>query len=286
MLLRQPPSSLCPDEEVIDSLMNAQVFLGGSCGETTWRKDVAIPLLERAGISYCDPQLPSGAWTSAEQLNDMRGKEAAQVLLFVVSAHTASVAAVAEAAYLLAAQRPLALAVQDVDVGSVISGRPCDAELAADLNRGRIFLRAMAQVHGVPVFPSIEQAVLEAIRLVGQARAHLTLADVERILQATAWRSMAFRARPLGEGFLVWIEGNEPDARNDGWLCARGRPWFVHRTETESQVVQTLLKAALTWEEHEAREHFRFLGERIFDPHLPLEALLAAQRNARGGSAR
>jgi hypothetical protein len=266
--------------------MNAQVFLGGSCGETTWRKDVAIPLLERANITYCNPQLASGAWTNADQLRDMQGKDTAQVLLFVVSARTASVAAVAEAAYLLAAQRPLALAVEDVAVNSVLNGRPCDAQLAADLNRGRTFLRAMAQAHRVPVFTSIEDAVREAIRLVEQTRAHLTLADVERILQATAWRSREFRARPLGEGFLIWIEGNEPDSHHEGWLCARGRPWFVHRTESESQVVQTLLKAALTWEEHEAREHFRFLGERIFDPHLPLEALLAAQRHAREGSAR
>lgn len=43
--------------------MPAQVFLGGACGETTWRTDLAIPLLERAGISYFNPQLAPGAWT-------------------------------------------------------------------------------------------------------------------------------------------------------------------------------------------------------------------------------
>jgi hypothetical protein len=266
--------------------MNAQVFLGGSCGNTTWRRDVAIPLLERAGITYCDPQLPKGAWTNEDQARDMQGKDAAQVLLFVVSAETAGVAAIAEAAYLLGAQRPLALAVEDVQAGSSISGQPCSEQVAADLNRGRTFLRAMAQVHGVPVFTRVEAAVQEAIRLVEQARSYLTLADVERILRATAWRTREFHARPLGEGFLVWIEGKERDANGDDWLCARGRPWFIQRTESEAQVVQTLLKAALTWEEHEAREHFRFRGERIFDPHLPLETLLAARRAAAGDSSR
>ena len=40
------------------------VFLGGACGETTWRKDVAIPLLEQAGVSYWNPQV-SAAWARA-----------------------------------------------------------------------------------------------------------------------------------------------------------------------------------------------------------------------------
>ncbi len=258
--------------------MDAEVFLGGSCGSTTWRKELAIPLLAAAGITYHDPQLPPLAWTEADQARDMDGKAAARVLLFVVSAETASVAAIAEAAYLLAARRPLALAVQDVAVGTVINGRACDAESAADLNRGRMFLRAMAQVHGVPAFARVEDAVGEAIRLAHEARGHLSLAELESLLAQTTWRSRRFRASALGEGFLVWIEDREPDASSGTQQCWKGRSWFVHRSEAPSQVVQTLLKAALTWEEHEAREHFRFAGEPIFEPHLPLEALLARRR--------
>ena len=33
------------------------VFLGGSCNPTTWRKDIAIPLLDAAGSSYYNPQV-------------------------------------------------------------------------------------------------------------------------------------------------------------------------------------------------------------------------------------
>lgn len=259
--------------------MGAQIFLGGSCGQTTWRADIAIPLLDRAGVTYCDPQLPLGAWTSAHQADDLRGKDQARVLLFVISRETASVAAIAEVAYLLAERRPLALAVQDVETGTPINGKACDAAQALDLNRGRLFLRAMADVHGVPVFGEVADAVRHAIALLRETESELALADLQRILAATAWRSRQFRVRPLGEGFLVWIEDQERDAHGSDWLCAKGRPWFVHRKETESQVVQTLLKAALTWEEHEAREHFRFAGESIFDPHLPLDALLAARRS-------
>jgi Nucleoside 2-deoxyribosyltransferase like len=32
-----------------------EVFLGGSCNPTTWRADVAMPELEKLGISYYNP---------------------------------------------------------------------------------------------------------------------------------------------------------------------------------------------------------------------------------------
>lgn len=32
-----------------------EVFLGGSCNPTTWRKDVAIPALDELGISFYNP---------------------------------------------------------------------------------------------------------------------------------------------------------------------------------------------------------------------------------------
>ena len=31
-------------------------FLGGSCNPTTWRHDVSIPLLEKSGVAYYNPQ--------------------------------------------------------------------------------------------------------------------------------------------------------------------------------------------------------------------------------------
>lgn len=46
----------------------SEVFLGGSCNPTTWRKEVAIPLLKKHSITFFNPvnQLPStvdSAWT-------------------------------------------------------------------------------------------------------------------------------------------------------------------------------------------------------------------------------
>jgi hypothetical protein len=34
------------------------VFLGGSCDPTKWRAEIAIPMLEKAHITYYNPQRP------------------------------------------------------------------------------------------------------------------------------------------------------------------------------------------------------------------------------------
>merc|ERR1712166_282961 len=36
--------------------MHHEVFLGGSCNPTTWRRDTAIPLLEQAQVTFYNPQ--------------------------------------------------------------------------------------------------------------------------------------------------------------------------------------------------------------------------------------
>jgi hypothetical protein len=36
------------------------IFLGGSCGNTVWRRELVIPYLKKRSITYYDPQRP--AW--------------------------------------------------------------------------------------------------------------------------------------------------------------------------------------------------------------------------------
>jgi hypothetical protein len=146
--------------------MGRQVFLGGACGATTWRRDVAIPALEAAGVSYHNPQLGPGEWTPAHEGLDTRAKAEADVLLFVISGNTRGVAGLAEVAYLLAAGRPLALVVEDVPTDAVFDGRPVEKAERDDLNRGRLFVRTMARERGVPVFGDVADATAHAIRLV------------------------------------------------------------------------------------------------------------------------
>ena len=38
-----------------ESFSKYQVFLGGSCNPTTWRRDIAMPMLTNHGISFYNP---------------------------------------------------------------------------------------------------------------------------------------------------------------------------------------------------------------------------------------
>lgn len=59
-----------------------------------------------------------------------------------------------------------------------------------------------------------------------------------------------------------------------GW--GYGRKWHVSPYATESEIVLTCLKAAITDAEHEVREGFRYKGYPIFQPHQSVDALVQA----------
>lgn len=78
--------------------------------------------------------------------------------------------------------------------------------------------------------------------------------EPEMYLQVTAWR------------------GDNVDRKAPkGWV--RGRKWRLSRHMVRSEVVQTALKAILTFEEHEIRERFLYRGRAIFDPHYDIDQL-------------
>lgn len=52
---RSLPTTTVTSKEPNDESKAAEVFLGGSCNPTTWRADVAMPELKKAGISFFNP---------------------------------------------------------------------------------------------------------------------------------------------------------------------------------------------------------------------------------------
>lgn len=54
----------------------------------------------------------------------------------------------------------------------------------------------------------------------------------------------------------------------------KGRKWLLSPHMTDSEIVQTALKAVLTAAEHEIREQFLFQDKAIFDPHYDLLGLV------------
>ena len=75
----------------------------------------------------------------------------------MITEQTSGVASIAEAAYLIGSRRPLALCLRML---------PEKSPEIDDLNRGRVFVGAMARQHGVPVFESEAEAAEHAIALV------------------------------------------------------------------------------------------------------------------------
>ncbi len=250
-----------------------QVFLGGACGLTTWRKDIAIPLFEEAGVSYHNPQMPLGAWKEDDQFDEMRRKDDCLVQLFVINGSTRGVASVAEVAYLIGARKPVAIVLEDIESGADVYGKTIDSVEADDLNRGRIFVRAMADRHNVPIFTDIAEGTKYCIKLVKELIGSITRVQIENILNDVQFSNSVFSVEEAPGGFHIWISGIEPDSYTGKMELQEGRKWFVHNRSTPSDVVRTVFKSVSTWAEHEARESFKFRGIRVFSPHLDLEKL-------------
>lgn len=250
--------------------MSNQVFLGGACGSTSWRKDTAIPILEAAGITYFNPQLAVGEWTPAHQYTEMEAKEAAEVWLFVINESTRGIASIGEVAYRIGLNRKLALCLVYLPYGAVFEDRALtDAEID-DINRGRVFLSAMAEQHGIPVFDNVELAAHHAVALAQQATGEITQPLLNAILQKVETNGHGFIAGRIADGFWVQVSKSVKNAETGDTELMTGRRWLIEPHATEDEVVRTLIKAVLTWEEHEAREHFRYDGMQLFNPHFKL----------------
>jgi hypothetical protein len=145
--------------------MTNQVFLGGSCNPTTWRRDTAIPALEKAGVTFFNPQVEN--WSKELVAAEAAAKESCKTLLWVIDGETRSVASMNEAVeWAIRNPDKLYLVIVDVPQYSTINGVWVDPDQVKDLNRGRSYLRDIAERHNVPVFDSVEDAVKTVIAVV------------------------------------------------------------------------------------------------------------------------
>ncbi|KAK8782167.1 hypothetical protein V5799_016492 [Amblyomma americanum] len=104
------------------------VFLGGSCNPTTWRKDVAIPKLKSYGISYYNPHASS---------------------LFYLQQVTQWIPELIE----------LENQAKESPAGSLVLGEPISEKEYEDLLQGRNYLRDLVEMRGIPVFQGISDAL-------------------------------------------------------------------------------------------------------------------------------
>ncbi len=123
-----------------------KVFLGGSCNPTTWRKDIVIPLLEEAGISYYNPQVDD--WSPELVQIEAKEKEEAFFIIFVIDSETRAIAPILEATeYIVEAEKQVYIVVNDIPDGQVIGGQTITGSELKDLNRARSYLRDLIIRH-------------------------------------------------------------------------------------------------------------------------------------------
>jgi len=166
-----------------------EVFLGGSCNPTTWRRDEAIPRLKELGITYYNPQVAS--WHPGLIALEEEAKQSAQVLFFVIDNQTRAVSSMLEASYLAASGRKLVLVVSGP--WQTICGEAITNTEYCDLTRTQNYLQDLVERQGLPVFDSISSALdctdkvlrnnirVQDLQLIDNAtpvrNAHITVAD-------------------------------------------------------------------------------------------------------------
>jgi hypothetical protein len=102
----------------------------------------------------------------------------------------------------------------------------------------------------------------------------LTIESAQSILDRVRYKDWKFIVRECLGSLDLQVRFMAPDS-HDGHLDTQGgRRWLLSHHMTDSEVVQTAMKAVLTAEEHEAREMFLYRGKAIFGPHLDVETLV------------
>jgi len=145
-----------------EEMRQREVYLGGTCGMTTWREDVAIPILRKHGISYFNPQLPG--WAKHYIPLEAAVKEQCRLLLYVVTADTRGITSMLEAAHYIGQGCNVILCIQHLKDGVVIDGETLTPTGVKDYNRARSYLADLANRDGVPIFDDVGEAVECAVK--------------------------------------------------------------------------------------------------------------------------
>jgi hypothetical protein len=145
-----------------------EVFLGGACGDTAWRKSIAIPLLAEAGITYYNPQVDE--WKPDMVVVEAIVKERCAMLMFVIGPETRGIASMIEATQYICEGRDVVLVLEDVKEGQTIVGQTISASEAKDLNRGRAYIADVAQRWAIPTFANVRDATLYVIQSILKER--------------------------------------------------------------------------------------------------------------------
>jgi hypothetical protein len=108
----------------------------------------------------------------------------------------------------------------------------------------------------------------------------MTLDRVLEILEHITYKGWFKVAGAMGDGFYFQWKFEAIDRATGEKSLQSGRKWYLSPHITKSEIVLTALKAALTVEEHEAREEFKYRGVMVGNPHINIDSLADFYRTA------
>ncbi|CAH1118762.1 unnamed protein product [Phaedon cochleariae] len=156
-----------------DAATKKDIFLGGSFySERQWRRDVAIPMIKKHGLSYYNPTLREDGEVidvdsdpfEMDVLEWKRDLDGSRVLLMVITDDTRSMTSIILAAFYMGLDKDVVLCVQSLPTeGCVIGNETLTKNAVKDYNRARVYLKDLAVRKQVPVFENITEAVQCAI---------------------------------------------------------------------------------------------------------------------------
>jgi len=159
--------------ELDEDFSEYDIFLGGSCNPTTWRKELAIPMLKSKGVTYYNPQVDH--WSEALIAVEQKAKIEALVLLYVIDRATRALASMIEVAELITDGRNVIVVIQDVEEGDTINDEEISPSQLKDLNRCRAYLADVVKRRGRHetsiVYKNIAKATLSTVCLVERIKA-------------------------------------------------------------------------------------------------------------------
>ncbi len=105
--------------------------------------------------------------------------------------------------------------------------------------------------------------------------------DIKTIIDQVAFKDRLFKLLKKGDGFLLQMQYIETDVLTGKMAKQHTRKWYISPWATESEIVQTALKCVLTSQEHIGREHFKYMGEKVYGPHNNVRDLVELTRAGR-----
>ncbi|MFH4976639.1 hypothetical protein AB6A40_003348 [Gnathostoma spinigerum] len=145
---------LCTDSPQSCSKPIYDVFLGGSCGNTVWRREKVIPFLEKRAITYYDPQ--RSVWNENMISEESVAKENSSLFLFVLDPATVNATSFMEIAHFAARKAPKLVVVFLGRSEWKQKGSPDELN---DRRRACDLLDSILSRHAVPVLRTIEDAL-------------------------------------------------------------------------------------------------------------------------------